>query len=241
MIRIQIIKKPLYQQLRDVIRNKILTGEYPPGTAIPSENELANQYGVHRLTVRNTIEILVNEGLLLTKQGSGIFVIGDKKTMDIDQFPGYKKSLKEKGAKEKAEVIINSPRLAGPYYANLFQIDRDDEIHYVNRLLKTDQSPVSVEKFYIPCSIIPTLDLIDFSIFSAQEVLDFYDIHIHKTFEKLEVVTVDLKTAKRLKIKEEHPVFLFSVTGYNEQNAAIFSYENYTRSDKSEFVISYSN
>jgi DNA-binding GntR family transcriptional regulator len=50
---------------------------------------------------------------------------------------------------------------------------------------------------------------------------------------------VDLKMAKRLKIKEENPVFLFSVVGYGETGAAIFSYESYTRADKSEFVISY--
>lgn len=232
-------KKPLYQQLRDVIRDKIITGEYAPGTAIPSENELASKYGVHRLTVRNTIEILVDEGLLITKQGSGIYVTGKKKQMDIDQFPGYKKSLKDKRAKEKAAVIVNSPRVAGPYYAKLFNIKEYDQIHYVCRLLKTNHSPVSVEKFYIPFSVIPNLDSIDFSIFSTYEVLDFYHIDIHRTVEKLEVSYVDLKMAKRLKIKEENPVFLFSVVGYGEMGVAIFSYESYTRADKSEFVISY--
>jgi len=233
-------KKPLYQQLRDVIRNKIMAGEYAPGTAIPSENELANMYGVHRLTVRNTIEILVDEGLLVTRQGSGIYVVGEKKQMNIDQFPGYKKSLKDTGTTEKAKVMVNSPRIAGPFYSKLFNIKEDDQIHYVNRLLQTDYSPVSEEKFYIPFSVIPNLDLIDFSIFSAYEVLDFYHIDIYRTVEKLEVVYVDLKMAKRLKIKEENPVFLFNVVGYGETGTAIFSYESYTRADKSEFVISYS-
>lgn len=233
-------KKPLYLQLRDVIRNKILSGEYPPGTAIPTEHELAEIYGIHRLTVRNTIDILVEEGLLKTKQGSGIYVVGPKKVMDIDQLPGYKKSLKDKKAKEKARVLVNARRPAGPLYAKLFNIKQQDQINFMNRLLTTDDSPVSVESFYTPVFIIPNMDSIDFSLFSAYEVLDFYNVDIFRTVEKLEVVFPDTRIARRLKIKEENPVFMFTVTGYDDSNTAIFVYKNYTRADKSEFNISYS-
>lgn len=233
-------KKPFYEQLRDVIRNKILSGEFPPGTAIPSENALAKQYGVHRLTLRNTIQILVDEGLLVTRKGRGAFVVGEKKQFEMDQFPGYKKSLREKNTKELAEVLVNSPRLAGPYYADLFDISEQDEIHYVKRMLKTRNSPVSIEKFYIPLSLIPNMESIDFSIFSAREVLDFYNIEIHKTTETLEVVYVDYKMSKRLEVKEDTPVFLFSVIGTDNKGITVFHYENYTRSDKAEFVVSYS-
>ncbi len=55
---------PLYMQLREIIRYKIETGEFAPCTALPSENELADEYAVTRQTVRNAIETLVNEGLL---------------------------------------------------------------------------------------------------------------------------------------------------------------------------------
>ena len=57
-------RSPIYLQLREVVRTKIEEGEYPPGMAIPSENELSEMYGVNRLTVRNAVEALVGEGLL---------------------------------------------------------------------------------------------------------------------------------------------------------------------------------
>ena len=57
-------KSPLYIQLREVIRSKIEDGEYPPGTAIPSENQLAETYSLNRLSVRSAMDALENEGLI---------------------------------------------------------------------------------------------------------------------------------------------------------------------------------
>ena len=60
-------RSPLYIQLREVIRSKIEDGEYLPGTAIPSENQLAETYGLNRLSVRSAVEALENEGLLKSR------------------------------------------------------------------------------------------------------------------------------------------------------------------------------
>ena len=65
-------RTPIYLQLREIIRNRIEEGEYLPGTAIPSENKLAETYGINRLTVRNAVDTLVKVFLLL--------VINTKKT-----------------------------------------------------------------------------------------------------------------------------------------------------------------
>ena len=51
-------RSPLYIQLREIIRGKIEDGEYQPGTAIPSENQLAEAYGLNRLSVRSAVEAL---------------------------------------------------------------------------------------------------------------------------------------------------------------------------------------
>ena len=71
-------RSPLYLQLREVIRSKIESGEYPPGTCIPSESTLSKIYGIHRLSVRSAISALEYEGLLKSVQGKGVFVIGGK-------------------------------------------------------------------------------------------------------------------------------------------------------------------
>ena len=82
-------RTPIYLQLREIIRNRIEEGEYLPGTAIPSENKLAETYGINRLTVRNAVDTLVNEGILRRVQGKGVFVVGDKYEENLDEHGGF--------------------------------------------------------------------------------------------------------------------------------------------------------
>lgn len=67
--------RPLYVQLADVIAGKIASGELAPDRPIPSENHLAQEYGVARLTARRTAQELRERGLIVTVRGKGSFVV----------------------------------------------------------------------------------------------------------------------------------------------------------------------
>ena len=67
--------RPLYAQLADVIAGKIASGELAPDRPIPSENHLAEEYGVARLTARRTAQELRERGLIVTVRGKGSFVV----------------------------------------------------------------------------------------------------------------------------------------------------------------------
>lgn len=86
-------KSPLYIQLREVIRNKIEDGEYPVGTAIPSESQLAETYNLNPLSVRSALSALKYEGLLRSVQGKGVFVNGSKTERDLETLGGDRKSV----------------------------------------------------------------------------------------------------------------------------------------------------
>jgi DNA-binding GntR family transcriptional regulator len=66
--------RPPYLQIADALRQAIRTGELSPGAQIPSTNELALRYGVARNTVRSAVRELTDEGLLVARHGSGVFV-----------------------------------------------------------------------------------------------------------------------------------------------------------------------
>lgn len=65
---------PVYYQIKQAIKNQIIDKEYLPGEKIPTENQLAEQFKVTRLTVRQAISLLNQEGLLVSKRGHGTFV-----------------------------------------------------------------------------------------------------------------------------------------------------------------------
>ena len=87
-------KSPLYIQLREVIRSKIEEEEYLPGTAIPSENQLMETYGLNRVSVRSALAALEFEGLLKSVQGKGVFVAGPKAKRNMDTLSGFHNTMR---------------------------------------------------------------------------------------------------------------------------------------------------
>ncbi len=77
-------EKAIYLQLADKIRNQIKSGEINPGDKLPSESEMQKEYGVARLTVREALSVLVNEGLLEKMHGKGTFCKSNPKNASID-------------------------------------------------------------------------------------------------------------------------------------------------------------
>lgn len=66
--------RPPYQQVAHALRAAILTRTFAPGDRLPSLNELSERYGVARMTVQQAMRILREEGLIVSRQGSGVFV-----------------------------------------------------------------------------------------------------------------------------------------------------------------------
>lgn len=66
--------RPPYQQVANALRAAILTRKFAPGDKLPSGPQLAERYGVARMTVQQAVRVLRDEGLIVSRQGSGVFV-----------------------------------------------------------------------------------------------------------------------------------------------------------------------
>jgi GntR family transcriptional regulator len=66
---------PKYQQIADRLRGQIGSGVLEPGERLPSEPDLATEYDASRNTVRLAIALLINQGLVVSRQGLGTFVV----------------------------------------------------------------------------------------------------------------------------------------------------------------------
>lgn len=79
--------KQIYEQVADQIRHAIRTGKFPPNSRLPAERELAALFKVTRPHVREAIGALQNEGLVLTRRGSGTYVCAAEDRVPVDQVP----------------------------------------------------------------------------------------------------------------------------------------------------------
>ncbi|OPJ63099.1 GntR family transcriptional regulator [Clostridium oryzae] len=230
-------QSPIYLQLREVIRNKIEDGEYNPGMAIPSENELAETYGINRMTVRNGIEALVNEGMLKRVQGKGVYVVGNKVERDLETIGGFTQTMREKETKPYTKVLNKTLRKAGEKYAMIFNIKPEDDIYYIKRVCLADDEPISLEEIFIPKYVVPKLEGIDLGVFSIYEVYDFYGIKIARAWQTLDLTKLEQRDARFLSIDAGLSVMLFECTSYDEMDRVIEFSRTYTRGDKCNFNV----
>lgn len=230
-------QSPIYLQLREVIRNKIEDGEYLPGMAIPSENDLAETYGINRMTVRSGIDALVNEGILKRVQGKGVYVVGSKVERDLETLGGFTQTMMEKNTQPYTKVLTKVLRKAGEKYSLIFGIKPEDDIYYIKRICSADDEPISLDEIYIPKYIVPKLEGIDLGVFSISEVYDFYNIKITRACQTLDLTQLDQRDARMLGIDADLSVMLFECTSYDEKERVIEFTRTYTRGDKCNFGV----
>jgi GntR family transcriptional regulator len=234
-------QSPMYLQLREIIRTKIEDGEFPPGTAIPTEHELAKTYGINRLTVRNGIAALVNEGLLKRIQGKGVYVLGEKREQDLETLEGFSQMVRKKNADPSSHILTKSLRTAGHKYGKIFNIDPADQIFYIKRVNYIDNEPYSLEEIYIPHYVVPELEDIDLTVFSIYEIYDFYNIEISYSQQTLDLTQLDQSDARFLDVDSSTPLLLFTNVSYSKSEAVIEYSRSCTRPDKANYKVNFRN
>ena len=230
-------RMPIYLQLREIIRGRIEEGEYQPGTAIPSENKLAETYGINRLTVRNAVDALVNEGVLQRVQGKGVFVVGSKYEEALEGHGGFEKIIPSGESRTSVKELSKVYRPSGNKYANYFDIEPDDLIFCVRHFITINSEPVSIEEIFVPKEVLPELEVVNSSVFTIREIFAFYGIELASMQQTMEIVNGLPKVRKMLDVPEGVALIMLSCEYRDTSGRAIAFSRSYIRSDKSSFNI----
>ncbi|WZU00109.1 GntR family transcriptional regulator [Erysipelothrix sp. D19-032] len=94
-------KKLLYLEVAQQIKKDILSGRYPVGSYIPTERELEEMFVVSKITVRNAVEILSNEGYLEKKSGKGTTVLSNRLFNRLSKANSFSSILEKQRRVEK--------------------------------------------------------------------------------------------------------------------------------------------
>lgn len=234
-------KSPLYIQLREVIRGKIEEGEYPPGTAIPSESQLAEMYGLNRLSVRSALEALEYEGILTSVQGKGVFVNGAKTERDLDTLGGYRHTMSERSKDAGTRVLVKALRKAGPYYAQVLGLREEDDVWFIRRIDHSQGEPVALEEIYIPYEVLPGLGDVDLQLFSIYDLYLWNGIQPEVGKQVLRISHLEPAAAKLIDLEAGQAVMEFSCVTRDTTGRIIEFARNYIRGDKTEFTVRYTN
>ena len=230
-------ESPLYIQLREVIRSKIEEEEYLPGTAIPSENQLMETYGLNRVSVRSALAALEFEGLLKSVQGKGVFVAGPKAKRNMDTLGGFHNTMRQSGGNTATRILSKALRQAGPYYARLLEISPESTIWFIRRVENTAGEPVALEELYIPYSVVPGLEEVDIKLFSIYDIYQWNGIALGEGHQTLRITRLPPMLAKHMDVPPEQAVMEFSCTTRDRGGRVVEFSRSYVRNDKAEFVV----
>ncbi|MCE9569194.1 MAG: GntR family transcriptional regulator [Rhodocyclales bacterium] len=199
---------PLYRQIKSLLLQRLESGEWRPGEAIPSESELATRFSVSQGTVRKAIDEMSAENLLVRRQGKGTFVASHD---DPRAFFRFLRLVPLTGGIEQAQSIpLECWRAkAGPEVARMLELNIGDPINIVRRLLQFAGKPVVVDEIYLPGAIFGTVTLEmlrDFhgSLYSFFE--SKFGIRMIRAEERLRAVPADRASAELLHVAEGSPL-----------------------------------
>lgn len=142
---------PLYEKLRDILRREIDSGRYRPGDAIPSERELCREHRISRITVRQAIAGMIQDGLLFRKQGKGTFVARRTVSQGLARIVTFRRTVLDIGMKPSTRILSQGLQPAELETANVLKLPAAGQVLRLVLLGRGDDQPLVVyESFYPP-------------------------------------------------------------------------------------------
>ena len=165
------MKVPVYIQIHNEIRKEIESGKWAVGERIPSERQLSQDFDVSRMTLRQAIQTLVDEGILQRQVGSGTYVASSKVQEKMSGTTSFTEITESQGKKPSSKTV--SYHVADPSISELekLKLKDGDQILRMERIRYADNQPICFEVATIPISIVKSLDKEDItsSLYKALE------------------------------------------------------------------------
>lgn len=233
---------PYHYQLREIIRSAIAANHWQVGDQLPSENQLCDDFGVSRTTVREALDALVGEGLLTREKGVGTFV-ADPKFMEqwSGSSIGFSDSIVQQGYKIKTQVLELKSVPAPHEIRQELYLQSDENMILLRRLRFILDQPILVVNSYLPEKLFPGLTSIDFSDRSLYQTFrQDYNLQLARVKRTIEAVAADETIANLLQVPMGFPIMFIRNITYREDGNPIEFYVAWRRGDKSRFEFEYS-
>ena len=226
--------RQLHEILEGHLRDKITSGEWGPDTMITSENELAREFGISRMTARNAITHLVGEGLLYRIPGKGTFVSTPQTISNFTASACVRDQLIRQGTNISIQLLSKQQTPAPRQIAEALRIREGSTVWEIETLRLSDGEPLYYSHTYIDAAIAP--DFIDDERVGFANSCDImkekYGLVIHRVHETLESAVASFQYADRLQVLPGHPLILLTELDYMPDERPLKHTQMYFRGDR---------
>lgn len=227
---------PLYYQIKRILQEKIERGDLSTGDRAPSERELAETYGVSRMTARQALTELCEEGFLKRLQGLGSFVTDSKIEQSLLQLTSFSEDMERRGLKPSARLLHIVREVPGKRIAQLLEIELTTPIVRIERLRLASNVPMSLESSFISSRFCPDLEKQDLtgSLYKLLETK--YGVRLDEAKQALTTVHAGVHEARMLEVEPGAPLLLLQRVTRDPAGSPVEFVRAFYRGDKYTFV-----
>jgi GntR family transcriptional regulator len=211
---------PKGRALREIL--EALVAERSPGSGLPSERELAERFGLARMTVRGEIERLTAEGLLYRVHGRGTFV-AEPRVAQAVTFSSFSEDMRTRGL-EPGSIVRSQVRTnADGFLAGVLAVAPDAPLLRLDRVRTADGRPMAIELAFLPTERFPGVDGVDFTDASLFDVLggDF-GVRLRDADQRVVAVPIEDDDAVALEVDDGAPGLRFHTLARDYEGTPVY-------------------
>ncbi len=231
-------KVPLYIQIENIIKSKILSGEIKEGDRLPPENVLSKQFNVSPLTIRQALSFMVEEGVLDRKPGIGTIVKKNPYEKITLGLSGKIDELLSLGLDTETKSLCSEVIQGFEKPVHYLKLNPTDLIYFVEKLRYWKAIPVMVVDEYVPYSLVAPFIKNKKSKLSLYSILtQRKGVILKEAVQTIESSTADQRIANLLQIEMGSPLFYIERTFFEKSGLPVLFQINFTRAEYFKFSV----
>jgi GntR family transcriptional regulator len=231
---------PKYLQLSEWLKRMIEKGRYSVGEKLPSEIELAHMFDLNRNTVRQALLQLVNEGLLLRKNGVGTFVASEynnKVQYPLQNITSLTTEFTKIGYVVKTDLISKKVVETTHEIAEKLMLGGDSRAIQIKRVRRGNNIPLVIERSYLPYREFKKILRMEVPDSLYKILIKEFGVTLERSIQTLRAIQLPDKDAVLLDVEEGFPAMFQESIIYDENGLAIELLHSSYRGDKFLFIV----
>ncbi len=229
---------PLYAQIKEILRARILDGSYQPHQQMPSEAEMIEAFDVSRITVRQALNDLQNEGLIFRIHGKGTFVSKPKAFQDLGRLQGFGEAMRQMGYETYSRVLSLKSVAPTPQVAERLRLAKRARVTELQRVRFLNREPISLDVTYVPLAIGNRLAKEDLAARDVFVILENdYGLALGHAELQIGSTLADETLATQLKVEEGSPVLFIERTTHTADGTPVDYEHLYYRGDAFQYKV----
>jgi GntR family transcriptional regulator len=229
---------PLYHQLKTVLMDSIDSGQWQAGQQLPTEEKLAENFGVSKITVRQALRDLADLGYVRRERGRGTFVSKPKFDQGPRELMSFTQEMHRHHLTAGSSVLECNTVDAAELVAESLQLRAGEPVFVLKRLRSADGEPMGIQTAHIPQSLVPDLVSDNLENISLYEVIRIrYGLQPAKARETYFAIPAEPEIASLLAIPEGWPVFSVQRVTYLANGKPFEFVQSLLRGDRYNIIL----